>query len=260
MEAGTPLSDDILQILGKKEASPKIVGPKIHEDLIPRWKYIMINGLSDEQRKTLLFKLPPPENFENLTSPQINAVLEKAISQSNLARDKKLSNCQALVAGSLSAIGQVLSSILTKEGEGGDRQHIELLNDAGRMLTDLWHSQTVTRRELIAINLTNEFQEANKEIPLDNSLFGQDLQERLKATKNLEDCGKTLKAKVPKANGKNLSRQPAASSRTLNSRAPTRYPRGTFRSRSQYYQQVPPQYKFKQQPRQQQKKNFRRQQ
>ncbi|CAH1963720.1 unnamed protein product [Acanthoscelides obtectus] len=248
-----PLSEDVIDILGKKDTSPEPLGPKIHEDLLLRWEKILKTGLSDDDRKSLLSKLPPPENFTTLSAPLLNPVVQKAISPSNLLRDERLTKLQSLVAASLSGIGQVCSLLLSEEG-GGDRRYIELLNNAGRMLADLWHSQNITRRELISINLSKEFQEATKDIPLDTFLFGQNLDERMKATKSSEEYRKILKAKPPKTITKTRYQAPTSSqrfpatTRSLNHRAPSRYQQGTNRERSRYYnKRVPPQYRLKQQ-------------
>ncbi|XP_031334168.1 uncharacterized protein LOC116164167 [Photinus pyralis] len=259
------LSEDVLDILGPNEAPTIVHGPKINGNLVPRWESILQSGLSDEDRNKSLSKLPPPENFQKLLAPQLNAMLEKAISLSQIARDLKLQKLQQLVVGSISAVGQVLSSILAEPG-GGDRHHIELLYGAGSLLADLWHFQTVTRRDLISINLSKEFQEANKRISLDNFLFGEDLQERLKVFKNLEDCGKTLKARPPKTAStpsRSRSNTSALSSRSLNYRAPTRVLRGAHRGRGNFRQQAPyplrqqaPQ-QFRQPPRDPKKHRFR---
>ncbi|CAH1992555.1 unnamed protein product [Acanthoscelides obtectus] len=248
-----PLSEDLIDILGKKDTSPEPLGPKIHEDLLLRWEKILKTGLSDDDRKSLLSKLPPPENFTTLSAPLLNPVVQKAISPSNLLRDERLTKLQSLVAASLSGIGQVCSLLLSEEG-GGDRRYIKLLNNAGRMLADLWHSQNITRRELISINLSKEFQEATKDIPLDTFLFGQNLDERMKATKSSKEYRKILKAKPPKTITKTHYQAPTSSqrfpatTRSLNHRAPSRYQQGTNRQRSRYYNKtVPPQYRLKQQ-------------
>ncbi|VEN36630.1 unnamed protein product [Callosobruchus maculatus] len=256
--SSAPLSEDIVEILGKKSTPPTLTGPKIHEDLVSRWKIVLNAGLSDDERSSLLSKLPPPKNFQIVSAPRLNAVVQKALSPSNLSRDERLAKLQNVVAASLAGVGQVCSMILAEEG-GGDRRYIELLNNTGRLLADLWHSQNTTRRDLISINLSKEFQEVTEEVPLDTYLFGENLDEKMKANKTSEDYGKILKAKTTKTTSKGAhhaiptsSRQRVpVTARALNYRAPSRWQKGTTRERSRYYQTVPIQHKSKPQLKQQ---------
>ncbi|XP_050294577.1 uncharacterized protein LOC126743396 isoform X2 [Anthonomus grandis grandis] len=213
------LSDDVVAILGPKDFNIKKYGPSLHDDLALRWDKLLAEGLSDEDKRKLCEAHLPPKNLSAMAAPKLNPLIEKAVSPSNVSRDNRLAAEQQQVAATLAAIGQLFSSVLSEEG-GGNRQHISLLNDTSKLLLDLFHQQSKTRRALIAVNLNQEFQEANKEnITPDGFLFGENLEERLKAAKNLEVSGKILKPKPNKTSYK----------KPLNSKAPSRQQRGTTR-------------------------------
>nr|CAH7734102.1 unnamed protein product [Callosobruchus chinensis] len=82
--------------------------------------------------------------------------------------------------------GTVLSLVLQEEG-GGNRQYIELLSDAGKLLTDIHHTETVAK------NLKNEVKQTLNEASVDDLLFGSNLGDRLKTSKNLEKSSRELR-------------------------------------------------------------------
>lgn len=100
----------------------------------------------------------------------------------------KLAKIQSRLAASLSAIGQVMAKILEEKGEGGERNikhYIETLNDTERLITGVIHSESISRRELVSFDLNKNWKTTLTESPLDTWLFGEDLEGRLKAAKEL---------------------------------------------------------------------------
>ncbi|VEN51889.1 unnamed protein product [Callosobruchus maculatus] len=226
-----PLSEDIVDILGRREPDDQQWGPPLHSDVVLRWEPILKSGLSETDAKALIHKHLPPENFKAMSAPRLNLVIERAVSNSHLLRDQKLSALQQQIAASLAAMSQLITAMLT-DGGGGNRQYISLINDASRLLLNVLHEQTVARRGLLAINLSKDFQNVNQNIPLDSFLFGENLEERLKLSKDLEASGKILKAKEQKA-----PKAPGYAP-PLNSRAPPRQ-QGNRRERSRFYHTIP---------------------
>nr|CAH7739772.1 unnamed protein product [Callosobruchus chinensis] len=85
--------------------------------------------------------------------------------------------------------GIVLSLVLQEEG-GGNRQYIELLSDAGKLLkllTNIHHTETVAK------NHKNEVKQTLNEASVDDLLFGSNLGDRLKTSKNLEKSSRGLR-------------------------------------------------------------------
>ncbi|CAH1969169.1 unnamed protein product [Acanthoscelides obtectus] len=74
-------------------------------------------------------------------------------------------------------------------------EFFEKLSDAGRLLSDVHHTLSVSRKELAILNLNKEWKETLIDSPVDEWLFGEDLEERLKAAKSLQFSSKQLKIK-----------------------------------------------------------------
>nr|CAH7756618.1 unnamed protein product [Callosobruchus chinensis] len=88
--------------------------------------------------------------------------------------------------------GTVLSLVLQEEG-GGNRQYMELLSDAGKLLTDIHHTETA-RRELLTFNLKNEVKQTLNEASDVDLLFGSNLGDRFKTSKNLEKSSRDFRS------------------------------------------------------------------
>lgn len=77
---------------------------------------------------------------------------------------------------------------------------IEALSDAGRLLCDVHHTQSQTRRALVTINLNKEFKDTLEKSSIDTWLFGEDLNNKLVEAKALEKSSKELKKSHPNLN------------------------------------------------------------
>ncbi|CAH1973241.1 unnamed protein product, partial [Acanthoscelides obtectus] len=206
------------EALGHEVELPETKGPSIQQDVADRWKTVIKKGLEDEKRRDIMKKYPPPENAHNFGAPKLNAVVKQAIVDSVAKRDSRLSCQQAQVGSGLSAIAIVISDLL--KTEGGNTELIEKLSDAGRLLSDVPHTLSVSRKELAILNLNKEWKETLIDSPVDEWLFGEDLEERLKAAKSLQFSSKQLKiVKAPQPK-KTISKN------TLNYRIPSSYQRG----------------------------------
>ncbi|VEN38059.1 unnamed protein product [Callosobruchus maculatus] len=213
------LEEEVQAILGAAPSEKPLAGPPIHATVVSRWSEILAKGLDHETRVTLMKDHPIPENFSTLKTPALNAVVVNAVSLQVSRRDAKLMQKQEQLASCISAIGTTISSILQEEG-GGNRKHLQLLSDAGRLLCDFHHSETVTRQGLITVNLNKDLKETLKDSPSDDFLFGTSLEERLKTAKQLVISSKELMPRAPvKVFRKTTS--------VLNSSGPARQTKGT---------------------------------
>lgn len=78
----------------------------------------------------------------------------------------------------LLTLGQLLSGLLSGEGEGGYHQeHIKLASDASILLLDFHHRYSVLRRDLVALNLRKDLKDTLTNVSVDGWLFGSDLVE-----------------------------------------------------------------------------------
>ncbi|CAH1990315.1 unnamed protein product [Acanthoscelides obtectus] len=75
--------------------------------------------------------------------------------------------------------------MLNEKEEEGDRPYIRQLGDAGRLLADLFHQETVSRRELAVLNINKDLRDILLDSPVDDWLFGRDLEDKVKQSKSL---------------------------------------------------------------------------
>ncbi|KAJ8913473.1 hypothetical protein NQ315_013853 [Exocentrus adspersus] len=182
--SGEKLGDDILSLLGEDKTIEKSFAAPLHPDVASRWTYILSSGLEEQSRDNLMEKYLSPENCPLLNAPTVNPEVKAAVQEAILRRDARLAHLQQQIGASLSAIGLALTSML--KNKDGDKQYIEMLGDAGRLLANIHHSESLSRRELISINLSRELKEPLTSTPITGLLFGTDLETRIKTAKDLE--------------------------------------------------------------------------
>lgn len=152
-----------------------------------------------------------------MKAPELNPEIKAAISSQILKRDDRLALKQQQLGTSISVIAEALSLSLAEE-EGGNYQCIKLLSDAGRLLCDIYHSETLTRKDLVSINLNKDIRETLSDGTTGQYLFGESLEERLKTAKSLEKSIQELRPVKPKVTKKTVQH--------LNSKGPSRQTRG----------------------------------
>lgn len=194
-ENPTSLGKDILSILGEEGTTKSTFAKPIQADVASRWDSILTRGLDEETKDVLINKYLPPENCQGINPPIINPEVKIAISESVIRRYTRLMQTQQQIASSLSAIGLALTTMLDKEEGEKNRDYIELLSNAGRLLANVHFSESKSRRELIALNLNKELKETLVSTPISGLLFGNNLEDRIKTAKELEKSGQQLKPK-----------------------------------------------------------------
>lgn len=215
------LDSSILAIIGKASLEQQVLAPPLQKDVASRWAMMLENGILEEEKNTIIKAYPQPENCLLLETPKLNPEVAKALNPQIERRDEKLAGLQSQIGGALSAVGQLLTSFLQEEG-GGNFQYIKLASDAAKLLLDFHHQQSITRRELITINLRKEFKETLTCEPAAGWLFGEKLGDRIKAAKELERSSLDLKQRIFK---KPVARVPSVNnnSHQLNYRRPPRF-------------------------------------
>lgn len=212
------LDNNVLAILGFNFEPDIKAAPPIQTEIALAWTNILVNGLKEEERSTLVKKYRPPENCNLLEVPKLNPEVASVIKSFVASRDTKMGELQNQIGTSLAALGQLLSDLLIVND--GNTQHIQLLSDACRLLLDFHHKQSMSRRELVMYDLKNDVKDLLSSSNLDGWLFGEKLGDRLRVSKEVERSGlelKPLRSKVIKRN--NLPQQP---SKNLNYSRPLR--------------------------------------
>lgn len=222
------LNSDILSLLGAEVSTDITYGAPIHQDVGDRWLHIIKMGLDGEGNVELIKKYPAPENAKNFGAPKLNPLVKHAALNLVIKRDERLASQQTQISASLSAISKAMTILLNKEG-GEDSQNsnskdvIEQLSDAGRLLADIHHTFSMSRRDLVSLNLNKDLKDPLMESPIDEWLFGEDLNERLKTAKDLQVSSKQLlTAKQP-------TKRASTSKEILNWKGPPQNFRGAKR-------------------------------
>lgn len=191
--AENQLSDEVLSLLGKSGTKISKEGEPLQEKLSEIWTSILQTGISEKERSDLMSNFPIPENCPLLEPPKLNPLIQKAVSEATTKRDIKFSAFQNQLGAGIVAIGVAITNIL-KEKRG--EQNVTLLKplgEAGRLLADLFHQESCLRRELSAFTLKQELKEEILKSPIDQWLFGQDLQARIDNHKSMSRSSLDLK-------------------------------------------------------------------
>lgn len=133
-----------------------------------------------------------PENCKVINPPSVNPEVKVVMLESTLRRDSRLVLLQKQVGACMAAIGLTLTQLINEE-KWDNKTYLQLLIDVGRLLANVHHSESVSRKELISINLNKDLKDTLSNTPINEFLFGTDLDSTIKAAKDLEKSGHQLK-------------------------------------------------------------------
>lgn len=207
----THLDEEILELLGDapKEQSP--VGPDVHTDIASRLEDILHNGLKKDIKEKILEEYPVPGNCALFKAPILNPEVRAAVSDLLEKKDASLAARQGQVGVALSALVRAMH-ILALEKSDKNQDILKHISSACRILCDTHYIDTKLRRNFLISSLNNKIKDTLKESKRDKSLFGEELAEKLKATKAITKSSQDLKYMKPKS----TVFKPAASARINN--------------------------------------------
>lgn len=120
----------------------------------------------------------------------------------NVKRDNYSMDLQNIIGSALSIVGAVITKSIN-ETEHDKMAHVKYLNAVARLLIHAHHSISVSRRACIYIpDLTPQAAELIKKADIDNTLFGNNLGEKLKETKALSKLNQDMTQKPATSTGK----------------------------------------------------------
>lgn len=224
LEATFPcIEPEFLSIFGEVD-DPKADGSEpVLPEVVSRWVKCLQQGLNEETKQSLLKKYLPPENFQEVRPPKINPEVKVAVAENTVRRDARISSLQEQIGTAISITAAVITKLIHSGGTQ-NKVYIEMLNDSGRLLSDAFHTESVSRRELLAINLNKDLKDTLKNTPINDFLFGADLENTIKTAKDLEKSGEQLKQK------KTSTARPSTSQHPENFRRPSVLKRGAQQS------------------------------
>lgn len=201
-------------------------GDQIHKSIAEIWSTILQSGLSPECRNELIAEFPPFSNCALMEAPKLNLEVKASVTEASCSRDTRLASAQKRVCAAMSALGKVLT-VLLSEGKN-DQPIFAWTSAAARLLADIHHDQSQARRGLLKGFLNKELAETLTEASVDGWLFGSNLSERIKAAKALEKTSEDLKLRKLKYPKKQARPRPPQQkpSTSLNYRGPPRQTQG----------------------------------
>ncbi|XP_026318541.1 uncharacterized protein LOC113229228 [Hyposmocoma kahamanoa] len=180
-EEPATLDTDILQILGDDPSSTVKYGKDIRKEIATRFQHGATEGITKEIRKELISKYPIPANCLHMDAPKLNLEIKAAVPETIAKRDKGIEAKQKQMATALSCLGEILTMHLNSINKDNDL--LQKLIDISRILCDIQHADSVTRRNFILFSLKNDLKEHLVNTKVDNFLFGENLAETLKTAK-----------------------------------------------------------------------------
>lgn len=204
------LDPDILQLLGSDPSLNKSYGDNLHKDLATRWKHILTNGLTKEEKVDILKQYLPAENCIYMKAPMLNPELKSALSDSNIKKDSYSEQKQNQMASCISAIGKALNVALSQT-ENIPQDIIKTLSDAGRLICDTHYRESLSRRFTIINAISKQKREIIKNTKIDDYLFGSNLSDYLKSTKAITMSASELRFTANSARFNQQRNQPSTS-------------------------------------------------
>ncbi|KAL0821282.1 hypothetical protein ABMA28_005882 [Loxostege sticticalis] len=190
LEPEPTLDPELLLALGDETESTPKFGEKIHHSLAQRWDPILKKGLLKEAKDKLLKEYLVPENCTLLQAPKLNSEVAAAISETARHRDKRKESEQQQLGIGTSAINKALTLMLTCDDK---IEAIRILSDGCRILTDLHYQQTQSRISVINYSLAKPFLNVVQDSERDETLYGNKLGDKIKASKAIEKQGLSIK-------------------------------------------------------------------
>ncbi|XP_063635082.1 uncharacterized protein LOC134805796 [Cydia splendana] len=225
-ESPTALDSSVLEILGEDPSESIQYGSEIRKELANRLEHIATTGLSKEVRKELLEAYLIPANCTKIGAPLMNAEIKAAVTDVITKRDKGIEMRQKQLACAISGLAGVINTELESSEKNNER--LKQLMDIGRILCDVQHSESVTRRNFAIYSIKKDLKDHITNTKIDKYLFGEELAETLKTAKAVSKSGTELKVK-----SQVRSVKPFTPTSNLNwrARAPARRQQGPQRNR-----------------------------
>ncbi|XP_073941298.1 uncharacterized protein [Choristoneura fumiferana] len=241
------LAPEMLQALGDPSDDTPAYGPDIHEKLAQRWLPILKKGMPKDAKEQLLKEYSIPGNCKLLRAPTLNAEISAAVAETVRSRDKKIQAKQEQLGLGISAINRAMNTLLTSDDKV---QAVKILSDGCRILSDLHFVETQVRTKLITPGLDKAFLSVIQDQDRDETLFGEKLSEKIKASKVIEKQGLQIKkSSVQKPATSNSSSSGLRPRQQGNWSGPPRFPSSSRGGHTSTYRTMTPYpYPYRRQP------------
>jgi len=209
-----------------------------NEMVTQTWQDLARSGLVTDQRELLFKKYSPPETAAFLKAPALNQECSVALKgNSVIKRDDFARKNQEQLGRALCALGEAISDFLCPTNQSSltpeVRSAVAKVNDGAKILADLFHQLSKSRRAQIMPALNLAAKDTANAIPSDELLFGTSFGDQIKKVAAMQKSSKEI-IRAPLQISRRLQQpisQPvrAAPSSSGNARAPV--PRSRTASR-----------------------------
>lgn len=217
------LDPELLSALGASATDTPDFGDPIHDSLAKLWLPLLRKGLVKEEKTNLMKEYLIPSNCKLLQAPKLNAEISAAVSEVVRTRDKKLDSFQQTLGAGTSAINRAMDILLKTDNK---IRALKSLSDGCRLLTDLHHAFSCDRKKLITPSLDKNFLHMIQDTERDETLFGNTLADKIKASKAIEKQGIQIRKVANQKTAATPTPQPSTTRPTNqgNWTGPPRYP------------------------------------
>lgn len=196
---------EFLQLVGKEANTTSEL--KIQEEVKTIWRNFMSEDLPEKIKTAIITKYPREGNLY-AEAPNINLEVQPVLTEIAKKRDKLFINTQNNAGTAIVALSAAVSMIVDQPEDGLDyTQFVGYLCDAGKLLSDIFYQQSITRRAFITPLLNKAVKptiEATK--PDEKWLYGQKFADQVKEAKAVEKaCLQIKAAEKPKSQTKTIS-------------------------------------------------------
>lgn len=167
----------------------------------------MIDGVTEEKKKEVMKKYPKIGDLYT-EAPKVNFQVQKRMSDISTKRDDHFEKTQSCVGTALSALGAGISMIMDTPADGVDQETLLMyLCDAGKLLTDVFHQQTIARKSFITPLMNKEMKTTLDATKADEWLYGKDFVEQVKEAKSVDKACDVLKNDGKSTNSKSYTQR-----------------------------------------------------
>lgn len=163
----------------------------LHPEVKNIWQDILQKGLTKESRESITKSIPTIKNC-NTSAPLLNPEVRFTLSKQALKRDEYRSLKQNQIGTAICGLSEFLQNLLDNENQINDDDAIEKLSNCIRLLCDVHHMESQSRRAVILPGLKTTVRESMEKSDIGENLFGKNLSDVIHETKTLEKSKKEL--------------------------------------------------------------------
>lgn len=171
-------------------------GKPINETIAEKLSKIARLGLPKDITDNIFKKRPLPENCQSLRAPILNSQIANLLTAGK-KKDKYQVQNQNQLGMAVGILGSALSTLMSMKKSEETASAFEAVMDGARLIADLHHNISVTRRIFAMPVLDFVAKNVAKESPIDNFLFGADFSEKLNKAKEVEKASRQIKKPQP---------------------------------------------------------------